>query len=328
MTFKRALYAAAGSLFLAGAAMAQPVTIASNPPGTDSNTVSAGIANYLSGQGMQAVVRPYAGTGVYGPLITTPEVSMGLLTGADAFMQYSGADDREPLTTLRALFRAFPLPYGYFVRCNSEITNISGLAGKRVAVDIQANASLGPINRAILASSGLGEDDLEFVTVGNLPSGIQGVVDGNLDAMSVAAGIARMQEANATTPGGICYLELDGENATQAELEKSVFGLTTYTIEPGPVFPEITDPVKIASLDFFMTADASMSDDQAYAVVKAMHENWAALQEDYPTLRKAPLDGLASATNGVPFHPGAIKYFEEVGLWSEDNATRDAGLME
>ena len=322
----RFLAATAATLMLTAGAQAQPITIASNPAGTDSNTVSSGIAKYLSAKGITALVRPYSGTSVYGSLITTPEVTMGLLTGADGYMRYTGADEREKLPTLRSLFRAFPLPYGYFARCNSQMQTISDLKGHRVAVEIKANGSLGTINRAILASSGLSEDDVDAVAVGNLPSGIQGVVDGTIDAMTVAAGIARMQEVNATTPGGICYLELDGEKATQSELEKAVFGLFTYVVEPGPIFPEVKRPVKIAALDFFMTADASMDEQQAYDVVKAIYDNWEQLQEDYPTLRKAPRDELASATNGVPFHPGAMRFFKEVGLWSEENAARDAGL--
>ena len=49
---------------------------------------------------------------------------------------------------------------------------------------------------------------------------------------------------------------------------------------------------------------------------------WKKLQKDYAPLRGTPMDGLAPANKSMPYHPGAIKYYKEAGLWT---AGHDAG---
>lgn len=303
-------------------ASAQTLTIASNPIGTDSYLVSTGIAKLLSEKGMPALVRPYSGAAAYIPLIEQGEIAIGMVTSTESDASFTGSLDGKAAKSLRALIRVFPLPYGYFVKCSSGLKTISDLKGRRVAVDVKASPVLGPANRAILASSGLTEKDITAVTVGNLPAGFEAVVSGSIDAMGVAPGIAKMQEIDATMPGGVCYLSLD-KNANQDSLEKSVPGLYTYDLKPGSAFPEVKAEAKIAAFDYFLVVNKSMPDDQAYKIAEIVYSNWPALQKAYPTLSKAPQDGFAGHTNGAPYHPGGIRLLTEKKLWDNANTARE-----
>ena len=59
-----------------------------------------------------------------------------------------------------------------------------------------------------------------------------------------------------------------------------------------------------------------------------MMKNWKKLQKDYPPLRGVPQNALAPAHNAMPYHPGAIRYWKEVGLWTAANDKQQAKLME
>ncbi|GGD47805.1 hypothetical protein GCM10011358_34530 [Sinisalibacter lacisalsi] len=36
---------------------------------------------------------------------------------------------------------------------------------------------------------------------------------------------------------------------------------------------------------------------------------------------------MAMPSNTVPYHPAAVRFYEEKGIWSEENAARDASLQ-
>ena len=66
-----------------------------------------------------------------------------------------------------------------------------------------------------------------------------------------------------------------------------------------------------------LTVSSEMSDDTAYAITKAMFENIDELQAVHPAARETTVDFSMAATP-VPLHPGAIRYYEEIGATIPD----------
>ena len=67
--------------------------------------------------------------------------------------------------------------------------------------------------------------------------------------------------------------------------------------------------------DAVMVTHAGASDDVVYKVTKALHENAEAVAKSSPTLRGFSTGGMAKKTDLAKYHPGAIKYYTEKGLW-------------
>ena len=66
-----------------------------------------------------------------------------------------------------------------------------------------------------------------------------------------------------------------------------------------------------------IAAGENMSDDAAYAVAKAMYENQPALAKLLPPFRLFKPAEMVGPPGGVPYHPGAIRFYKEVGIWKE-----------
>jgi len=62
-------------------------------------------------------------------------------------------------------------------------------------------------------------------------------------------------------------------------------------------------------------ANGQVTDDQAYAIVKAIFEGKDAITEAHA--KGADLDLAYASTCGVPYHPGAARYFAEQGITVE-----------
>lgn len=330
---KLTITAAAFALSLGSSAFAElgRVTVGTNPQGTTYFVVGGGFAKKLSDQlSISATAQPYAGSSVYLPLINSGEVTMGLSSSLDSGMAYRGIEAYEELggqDNLRTLVRTWPLPYTYFVRADSGIKTIADLKGQQVAVTLGANTSLKLANEAMLRAGGLDpEADVEAVTVSGLPEGYTLVTEGRIAAATTALGIPLARQAHASIPGGLRMLAITGENATSDFVGTEMEGLYITNTAPSENNPGVEQDMSVLGFDIFLIGSTALSDDDAYVVTKTLHESWKSLQEDYGVLRRTPVDMISDATNTVPYHPGAKRYFMEVGLWSEENDAREATL--
>lgn len=304
------------------------ITIGTNPQGTLYYAVGTGIAAALQDRlGRQATVQPFTGSSVYIPLIAEDEVTLGLNSSIDVGAWYRGEYDNPPYTQMRVLARLWPLRQAFAVRADSGMTDVSDLVGRRVVTHVAGQAATGRVNVAMLEAGGVSLDQVEEVTISGMPTGIEGLTEGTLDATGIAVGIPLTQQAHASIPGGIRYLSITGDSATDAAIGAIFNGVYLLEVQPSPRLPEVTDPVTVAAYDVFLTASANLPDAEVRAIVEALHEALPQLLQDYPAMAGANPARMADPSNTVPYHPAAVEFYQSIGLWTDENAARDAGLQ-
>ncbi|WP_172298483.1 TAXI family TRAP transporter solute-binding subunit [Pseudoruegeria sp. HB172150] len=331
-TRKLAALAAAALLSVTaatGASAQGRVTIATNPQGSLYYSVGGGMAAALQeALQRQVTVQPYAGSTVYLPLVAAGEATVGINSSLDTGAIYRGDYGTDPQTDLRMLARLWPLRVSMVTRANDDLHEVSDLAGKRVVTDFSALKSVGLVNQAILKAGGIELDQVDNVTVSGLGPGMEGLTEGNLDATGIAIGIPLTQQAHATIPGGIRYLSITGDSATTEYIDGVYPGTYLVTVNPAPNLPEVTEPFTTVAYDVFLTTSAKLSDEEATSILEALYEAFPALQEDYPPIRGGDREAFANPSNTVPFHPAAVAFYKDKGMWSEDNDMHDASLSE
>jgi uncharacterized protein len=316
--------AAAFSLTASLAAAQQRYTLGTNPQGTVYYTIGGGIAAALQEKlERQVTVQPYSGSSVYLPLISAGEVTMGLNSSLDLGEAWEGGFG-EPMENLRVLARIWPLNVALVARNDLGISNISELEGKRVVTDFSALVAMSRLAKTILEISDVDLDSVQQMTVAGLPPGMEQLTENTLDATLIAVGIPLTQQAHASIPGGIRYLNIDGDGATSERADELYPGLYLSTIEPSPRLPEVTEPVQVTAFDVFLTVNADMPEEEAAAILDALYESLDQLKADYPPLAAAAREMLSRPTNTVPYHEAAVAFYTEKGLWSEENEAREA----
>jgi TRAP-type uncharacterized transport system substrate-binding protein len=135
-----------------------------------------------------------------------------------------------------------------------------------------------------------------------------------------------VRKANATTPGGIRILPL-GSLATDAFMDAGVSGTATMIATPAKTRPFFKQPTKIAAFQSFLNAGSAVNEQDAYNLVKTLHENWKAMQKAYRPLRGVGANQIAPSTNPIPYHAGAVRYFKEIGVWTAANEKRQAEVL-
>jgi len=254
------------------------IAIGSNPAGTNYFLVASGIAKLLQDETqIQSTVRPFSGSSVYIPMLQRGEIALGMNTQLDTYVAYSGIDPYPvSMTNLRLLVSLMPLLDNFLVREDSGIETIEDLAGRRVITAIRSNVALERWHLALLETGGLGSGDINVVSVGSLPDGIRMLTEGRVDAAPIGLDTALARQADATIPGGVRFV---GMGADESKVLESLPGARVDLADSASVgIPEST---RVARFDSYLNTGPHVSADDAYLIVKTIHEQWESLRQDY-----------------------------------------------
>ncbi len=304
------------------------INIGTNPAGSSYFLLASGFAKLFQEKlGVRTTAQPHAGSSVYLPLMDKGEIVLGLNNSLDSGMAIGG---KKPYSfkhkNVRIIARVWILPYAYITKESSGIKTMDDLRGKKVAVKVKTNVSLEQANETMLATSGITQKDVNALDSGGVVEGINMVVEDRVEAATVSLTMPALRQAHATTPGGIRVVPL-GPKGTDDFLDSGMPGLYSMKIKPSNLLPFIKEETLIAAFDTYLNSGSTVTDEDAYKLAKTLHTNWPALQKDYAPLRSVAANALAPSVNTAPYHPGAIKYYKEIGIWTPANDARQAKVL-
>ncbi len=298
---------------------AEPIGVATSNPGSIYHSIGTAVAKVINEEGLQATVQPATSPNQYLPLIGTGEFDMGPVNLQELSYAYHGDAwfEGRPNPGVRLLALHYPLRVTIFVRADSDMQNVADLKGKRMTAGYTAQKTIVPQNAAIFSTAGLTADDMESVPVPSVVGGANAFMQGASDAFMFALGAGKVREADAAV-GGIRALKIDRQDGTEDTMrEHWPVGYLTL-VEPGPAAgPGVEEPTWMLTYPQAIAASEKMSDEAAYAVAKAMYENQAKLAEMLPPFRLFDPQKMVGPSGGVPYHPGAIQFYKEVGIWQD-----------
>src|SRR5438067_12583668 len=296
-------FAAVVALCLASAAHAQTLGIATMQPGTLAHTVGSSIAKVLKEKaGINALVQPTSGESMALAVVAKGDSALGLANAIEVGMAVPGNPD------LRMIGAVNPVRAGIFVRKTSPMKTIADLKGRRVPMGYAAMRALEGMSRAILATGGLTEKDIQNVLAPNVIRAADDFVAGNADAFLFAFGAPKVREVDVTV-GGIRALEIPDSPGMAAARKHSPYGYLTEA-QPGPIFVGISQPTKVYTFDQMLYTHTAMADELVYKIIDAMANNKADLAAVAPALREYAVENMYK-NYGFTYHPGALKYFRE-----------------
>ena len=191
---------------------------------------------------------------------------------------------------------------------------IADLKGKRIPHGHDAGPLFHFLYVGILANGGLTYDDVERVPVVLFREGWNAFKQGKVDVALTGVGSGIMKEMNATISGGIRYVPFDDSPAA-GEMMLQQTPKTYFTVvEPAPGLDGVVAPTKLAVYDYTLYASTATPEDVVYKAVKAIYEHESEFKETGALFRTYSTENL-SREQGIPYHPGAEKYYKEAGAW-------------
>jgi TRAP transporter TAXI family solute receptor len=223
---------------------------------------------------------------------------MALLTG------------KAPIKNLRAIAALYPEDVHVVLRADSPIRSFRDLRGKRVSLGEPESGTLADA-RLVLEDAGVSECEVKAQYL-RLSEASEALAQGRIDAFFMMGGYpvpAISDVANATP---IRLLPIP--HATAERLAEKFSFLHADTI-PAATYPGVDEDVPTLSTTALWMVRADIPDDLVYAITKALWSDATRrlLDATHPVGKRirlaTALDGIA-----VPLHPGAAKYYREVGV--------------
>jgi TRAP transporter TAXI family solute receptor len=189
----------------------------------------------------------------------------------------------------------------------SGIRTIADLKGKNVSVG-DAGSGVEFNARQILQAYGITFDDIGKQNLGFAASA-DALRDNKIDAFFCVAGAPTPAIIDLATNRDIIILEVDETHAAQLMRDYPFY--TRFPVPAGSYRGQNTDVMTMAVKATFIVSN-KLSEDTVYRLTKSLFENKtkivAAHAKGTELSPSYAVEGIS-----VPFHPGAAKYFREIG---------------
>lgn len=269
---------------------------------------------------MKITVRAVGGPATWLPLLTTDAADLGSMSWGDALDAYRGLGGYKEVTKgqgydMRVIMGLRMSLNAPFVKADSKFYKVADLKGAKVASEFGGNLVFVQYMNAWLANGGLTYNDVIRVPVatGYGDDVKSGFLEGRIDTTLSTLGTAFVREIDATK--AIRHLTLDtSPEALARSREFMIF--EPYKATKGQAPGIIADTFVMGGPVNLFTRP-NLSNDAVYAVTKAIWENFEGLYPVHPDFKLMTRETILTTTATTPYHPGAIKFYKEKGVWND-----------
>jgi len=215
------------------------------------------------------------------------------------------------LEDFRAVFSGHPMFTHIFVPLDSPVKDIPDFKGKKVAVGAPASGNE-VIAKAVTEEYGLTYKDFkpQWLSFAEQASAFK---DRSIDVGFITAGVPTSAVMDITTTITMRFLQLSEDKMRAIEKKNPAF---FPNLLPANTYKGQAAAIKGMGSAGTITVHKDMDETTAYWLCKVIAEHYKELAEIHPAGKFYTLDRVYEGI-GIPFHPGAIKYLKEVGVWDK-----------
>ncbi len=227
---------------------------------------------------------------------------------------YNGLDKFEGRANkeLRVITALYPNVVQIVAPAKANIKSVNDFKGKRF-VPGAAGSGTETATREVFSVFGLDykdNKDLKVDYVG-FTQAVELMKNGQTDGTLISAGVPNAALMDLTNSADAVLISLEPDKVN--EIVQKYPHYFPFTI-PANTYKGQTQPVNTIAQANLLVTTSQMDADLVYLLTKAIFENKDDLVAAHSAARDITKEAALSGLMGVPLHPGAAKYFKEIGL--------------
>ncbi len=291
------------------------LSVGTAPPGGAFFVVGGALTEVLAESGMRITAEATKGSGENIRRLATGELDFALSNAAVTYFAARGEDGWGRAYPVQAVMTLAPNVATFVSPTRHEVQSIADLRGKRVVVGV-AGAGFEHFIRPIVEAHGVTYED--FTPLYNTQAGAVDMLSDDAAAAAFLGGAVPTASIVQATAGMQSRLvPLDA--AVREELPQQYPFYRPAVIPAGTYRGLDEDYLGLDVGSMHLITRADMDEETVYQVTRTLYEQREAVVEKHPAGR-AINDGNAPRSTGIDFHPGAIRFFREAGIWPEPEA--------
>jgi TRAP transporter TAXI family solute receptor len=235
------------------------------------------------------------------------EASMyNIATAYEAWNAIGDYSDRE-YRQQRAIFAMYPSYYVMTALKGSGISSIEDWEGKRVSFGT-AGGTVDVIGRNILDTLGIEPDEIVNSGWADVPGQAR---DGLIDAIGAIGGQPWPPIRDLETTHDLVFYSVTDEQLTKL---KEAYPYFVEDELPANTYEDMSEAYPTLAFWNLAVAGAEVPEDVVYQMTKLTFENKDLLEATHPSTARFLDPDSVLRVSPIPLHPGAIRYYEEIGL--------------
>ncbi len=296
------------------------LSIGTAPPGGAFFVVGGAIGEVLNGAGeenqWQVSSESTMGSRENISRLVDGELDLAMSNAAITYFAVRGEDYWDGAQAVQAMMTLAPNVALFITTEQSGLTSIAELKGKRVVIG-PAGAGFESFVTPILAAHGVGLGDITALNA-TQTGAVDMLADGSAAAIFIGGAVPTASISQASASQDLVFLPFD-DQAKEALIRDYAF-FHAATIPAGTYRGQEEDfhGLNVGSMHLITAAD--QDEDLIYRMTKALYENREEVVAKHPAGKSINPTNVVRNT-GTDFHPGAIRFYEEIGIWpSADQA--------
>lgn len=290
------------------------------PPGGAFFVVGSALAEVLNefgaGFGWNATAEATSGSQENIRRLDGGELDFAMSNAAITYFAVRGGDGWDKAYPMRAVMTLAPNVALFIAPEGASVETVADLRGQRVGVG-PAGAGFEYFVGPLLEAHGLTYDD--FSPLNATQSGaVDLIADGSAAAVFVGGAVPTASITQATASQDIHFVPFD-EDARQRLVDEYVF-FRPATIPAGTYRgqDEPFEGLDVGSMH--LITSAGVDEDLVYEVTRTLYEQRESVVEKHAAGR-AINPGNVVRDTGTEFHPGAVRFYREIGIWPQPEAS-------
>ncbi|MFQ3622223.1 MAG: TAXI family TRAP transporter solute-binding subunit [Acetobacteraceae bacterium] len=212
-----------------------------------------------------------------------------------------------PVKRVCNLATLYPQYFQVVALADSGITRIEDLRGRSVAIQPRGNTAE-VITAQILQVAGLGYNDIRANFQASYTDAVGLMRDGNAQAFTLGTAIPASSVMDLASARSIRLLDLAPYIEGLRRLNPGFVGVPI----PANTYPGQAQAVTVPGYFTHLIASCDLPEAQVHAMIRAMTRNVETMAAVFAGMRGLTPKDMAMDI-GVPFHPGAERFYREVG---------------
>jgi len=245
--------------------------------------------------------------------IRAGELDIGVAQSDWQYHAYNGTskfEEQGPNPELRSLFSMHAEPFTVVARADSGIKTVDDLKGKRVNIGNPGSGQRGTME-VLMHAKNWTVDDFALASELKASEQASALCDNKIDAMVYVVGHPSGAIKEATTSCDSKLVEISDATVDNLVKEHSYYRKVAV---PGGMYRGNPDDVMTFGVGATIVSSSAVPEDVVYHVVKAVFENFDTFRKLHPAFATLKKEEMVKDSLSAPLHPGAEKYYKEVGL--------------
>ena len=246
-------------------------------------------------------------------------LQFAMANAAISYFASRGEGDWKTKHDIRAVATVAPNVGVFLTTESTGIKSIADLKDKRVVLG-PAGAGFEYFLKPLLEAHGIKYEDMTVLN-GNYLAASDMIADGKADAAFMGGAIPIPAATQLCSSQDVVFIKFD-DSAIEKLKEYPFYYSVPIPADKYSDLPEDMMGINVGNMQ--LLSHANVSEDIVYNFTKVMYDNRDAIAKQHPAGKALNPKNIIRNT-GTPFHPGAIKFYKEAGIWPDDAGAKAEG---